>query len=146
MRLTDIPAALMHEMVRTWTRRLIAGFIVFAFAIAVIVHGIAAARLALEPAVGLVWARVILVAVFLAIIALTLAWLYFAERRDAARKRDRSEAGPDQKAAVIAEAVSLGYALARDFKRARAADNAEASDPATAAAKAADRRSAQAAE
>jgi type VI protein secretion system component VasK len=146
MRLTDIPAALMHEMVRTWTRRLIAGFIVFAFAIAVIVHGIAAARLALEPAVGLVWARVILVAVFLAIIALTLAWLYFAERRDAARKRDRSAAGPDQKAAVIAEAVSLGYALARDLKRARAADNAEASDPSNAARHAADRRTAQAAE
>ena len=32
MRLTDIPAALMHEMVRTWTRRLIAGVIVFAVA------------------------------------------------------------------------------------------------------------------
>jgi hypothetical protein len=146
MRLTDIPAALLHEMVRTWTRRLIVGIIVLAFAIAAIIHGIAAARLALEPAVGLVWARVILVVAFLAIIALTLAWIYFAERRDAARKRERSEPETDQKAAVIAEAVSLGYALARDFKRARAADNAEASDPSNAARHAADRRTAQAAE
>ena len=107
------------DATRKARRRVIAGAIVAASLVAAAIEGTSAARHALEPSLGPVGARLVLAGAFVLIgtgAVLTLLWAERrAEQRDAAR---RPYADGDARAAILAEAISLGYALGRDFMKA----------------------------
>jgi len=125
MRLTSISALLFDETIRTWRRRIIAGALIVAFGIAAIVEGFSAIRVALYLQVGPVWAPAILAGIFLAVVVVTLLVLYWRERRAAATRPSKSS-GSDERVSALAEAISLGYALAQDFRRSREKSNGAA--------------------
>lgn len=125
MRLADLPLVVIEDMKRTWRRRLIAGVIVLFFGIAAIIEAIDAARLALAPAVGPVGARLILVGVFALIGAAAMGFVWWAERQkraveaQTAAASDAAAAAPpagNEKIAMLAEAIHLGYSLARRLR------------------------------
>jgi len=127
MRLTSISAFLFDDAIRTWRRRIIAGVIVVAFGIAAIVEAVSAIRVALYLQLGPVWAPAILAGIFLVVVLVTLLVLYWRERRAAAMEASKSLG--DARVSALAEAISLGYALAQDFRRSREKTNgAAASD------------------
>jgi type VI protein secretion system component VasK len=127
MRLADLPLVVIEDMKRTWRRRLIAGAIVLFFGIAAIIETIDATRIALASAVGPVWARLILVGVFILIGAAAVGFVLWAERQrraaqaHAAAASDAAEAAApppgNEKIAMLAEAVHLGYSLARRLRK-----------------------------
>jgi type VI protein secretion system component VasK len=129
MRLGRLPAILLDDFTRKLSRRIIAAAIVVACAIGAIIEGVAAARLALEAAVGPVAARAILMGIFLLVIAITVGLLAWAEKRSARAAAARARAQEDPRATIIAEAVSVGYSLGRDFMN---ASKGEAPDTAAA--------------
>jgi hypothetical protein len=122
MRLAELSAALLDEMLRKLRRRAVAGFVVAVCAIAAVIEGTSAARRALEPAAGPVGAPLIVAVTFVIIAAAAVGLLVWAERRAAhATAQARAARGEeDPRAALIAEAVSLGYSLGRDFMKASA--------------------------
>jgi hypothetical protein len=73
--------------------------------------------LALELAVGPVWARLIVAGAFLVIGAVAIAAFIWTDR-SASRAKAARDADEDPRAAIIAEAISLGYSLGRDFMKA----------------------------
>jgi hypothetical protein len=117
MRLADLPGLLIADTVRKLRRRLIAGVVILIAAIIAVAECLSAARLALEPHVGSVGARLILAGVFLAVIAGTAYWV---SRPTAAAAKDRLNS--DERVTIIAEAISLGYSLARDLSKPSVAD------------------------
>jgi len=127
MRLADLPLVVIEDMKRTWRRRLIAGAIVLFFGIAAIIETIDATRIALASAVGPVWARLILVGVFILIGAAAVGFVLWAERQRRAAQAhataasDAAEAAApppgNEKIAMLAEAVHLGYSLARRLRK-----------------------------
>lgn len=116
MRLTEIPGLLLDDALRKLRRLAIAGGVIALCALVIVVEGLAAARLALEPAVGPVFARLILVGVFL-VVAAAAGYLLL---RDDSKPATSEERANDNRVAVIAEAISLGYSLARDFGKPQA--------------------------
>jgi hypothetical protein len=134
MRLADLPAALLDDTLRKLRRRAIAGIVVAACVLAAVIEGTSAARHALESATGPVSARLIVAAAFVAIAAVAVGLLIWAERRSArATAQARAARGEDDpRAALIAEAVSLGYSIGRDFMKASANGHAAAADDASA--------------
>jgi type VI protein secretion system component VasK len=121
VRLADIPLRLVEDTVRKWRRRAIAIGMIAVCALAALVEGLAALRLALEAMLGPVWARIILAGIFLAVVAATALGLGYLERRDVGRRERQARAsGPfakDERVSMIAEAIDLGYSLARDLKQ-----------------------------
>lgn len=113
MRLTDIPALLIEDIVRKLRRIALAGAVIAVCAVVILIEGLAASRLALEPLVGPVFARLILVGAFLLIAGVASYFLLRDETKGAAAERRET----DNRVAVIAEAISLGYSLARDFTK-----------------------------
>jgi hypothetical protein len=118
MRLLELSSLLIADVGRKVRRAAIAGGILVVCALVVAIEGIAAARLALEPAVGLVPARLIIVAVFAVIGGAAVLGFVWADRRSSGSKTARDAHGEDPRAAIIAEAISLGYSLGRDFMKA----------------------------
>lgn len=142
MRLTDIPAALIEEIVRTWRRRLIAGAAILIFAILAISEAISALRIALHVEIGPVYARLIMTGLFIAIallVAVTLMWRERRARRIRAA-RAKEPFGGEERVGAIAEAISLGYSLAQDFRRGRSKEEAPSESTATTDADAAPER------
>ncbi|SRR6266540_6053287 len=122
MRLTDIPAQVLNDVTRKWRRRAIAGAIVAACALGVLIEGVAAIRRSLEPSFGPIGARLLLVLAFALIIAVTLVVVLLIERRS--DKRAETVTGSlernvksDDRTVLIAEAIDLGYALAQGIGR-----------------------------
>lgn len=133
MRIADISALVIDEVLRTWRRRLIAGAVIAVFALAAIIEVMSAARLTLDLYVGPIGARLILAAVFVCVIAACALAVLRAERREAAERAAKPFGGEAQVNA-IAEAIHLGYSIARDFRRgsrsqANGADAADAGAP-----------------
>lgn len=118
MRLTEIPTALIEEFLRKWRRRLVVGVIALICVIGALIEGLAAARVALEPALGAAGARAAIAAAFLIVILIAFAALWFAERKPAAeRERTREEADRrSERTELIAEAIDLGYTLAQSLR------------------------------
>jgi hypothetical protein len=129
MRLTEIPALLLEETVRTWRRRLVAGVVILISGIAAMLEGISAARLALQTAVGPVGGRLVLGGIFLVVVAIAAIVLVLRERR-AAAQRAAKPFGGDKRVSAIAEAINLGYTLAQDFRRGRSPNGAAAAEAA----------------
>ena len=121
MRLVDISALRVEKLARKWGRRALALLVIVVCALVALAEGMAALRLALEAAVGPIWARVVLAVFFLAVIAATALILRQQERQEtAAADRHAGEgvpAGKDERVSMIAEAIDFGYSLARDFKQ-----------------------------
>ena len=123
MRLAELSSALIEDMTRKLRRRAIAAVVIIICVIAAAIQAVSAARYALEPVVGEVGARLIIALAFLAIAGVSAGLLLWAERRHA-RDAPRVRAEEDPRAAIIAEAVSVGYTLGRDFMKASPNDAA----------------------
>jgi hypothetical protein len=124
MRLADIPTRLIEDTLRRWRRRAIAVAVIGACALIAGIETLAAARLALELVLGPVGARLVLVGVFVAILAATALLL----RRIEAQAQQRPEERPfsqEERVALLAEAIDLGYAMARDLKQPSSGSGAE---------------------
>lgn len=127
MRLADLPGLLLADTLRKLRRRVIAGVVILIAAIIAVAECLSAARLALEPHVGPVGARLILAGAFLAVIAGTAYWV---SRPTAAAGAAKDRLNSDERVTIIAEAISLGYSLARDLSRPSVSDPVpESPDP-----------------
>jgi hypothetical protein len=127
MRLADIPTRLIEGTLRKWRRRAIAVAVIGACALVAAIEALAAARLALEFVLGPVGARLVLASVFVAIVAATALLLRRIEAQ-AQRRPDERSFSQEERAALIAEAIDLGYTMARDLKK-PSPDSAAASPP-----------------
>lgn len=127
MRLTEVMSSALSGLTERLRRDVIAYGLCAVCAVVAIVMAISASMLALEPYVGVVYARVIVAGVFALIGAGAIVWLKFTQPRAAApvelhsrngtgaHKRNGTEAHDAQVArlAMIAEALMLGYSLSR---------------------------------
>jgi hypothetical protein len=118
MRLSEIPGLLLDDALRKLRRLVIVGAVITVCALVIVIEGLAAVRLALEPLVGPVLARLVLVGFFVVVAAAA----YFLLRDDS-KPATTEERANDNRVAVIAEAISLGYSLARDFGKPQPAAN-----------------------
>jgi hypothetical protein len=126
MRLTDIPALLIEDILRKMKRLVIGGIIVAACGFIAFLEILSAAKHGLEPLVGPVGARLILAGVFLVFAAVGAFVFLRSEKPDRPANRDAgAQSSTEQRVAVIAEAISLGYSLARDYSKASEADRAD---------------------
>lgn len=116
MRLADIPARLIEDTLRRWRRRAIAAAVIAACALVAVIETLAAARLALEFVLGPVGARLALVGVFVAILTATVLLLRRIEA-PAQRRPGERPFSQEERVALIAEAIDLGYTMARDLKK-----------------------------
>lgn len=118
MRISDIPGILLEDTVRKVRRVIIGSVVIGASGLVIIVEGIAAGRLALEPVVGPVGARLVLIAVF-ALIAIVAAFVFLRDAKAAAAAAQPAagRSSTEERIAIIAEAIGLGYSLARDFSK-----------------------------
>jgi hypothetical protein len=115
MRLADIPARLIEDTLQRWRRRAIAVAVIAACAIVAAIEALSAARLALEFVLGPVGARLVLAGVLVAILTATALSL---RRIEAHRPRpDERPFSQEERVALIAEAIDLGYTMARDLKK-----------------------------
>lgn len=129
--LAQLSSFLLDDMMRKVRRRAIAGVVIAASVLAAAIEGTSAARHALEPWAGPVGARLILVGVFVLIAAGAVGWLAWGEGRSSRRDAGRDARGDeDPRAAIIAEAVSVGYSLGRDFMKASPNGHAVAAEEA----------------
>ena len=131
MRLTDIPGALIEDTVRRLRRWAVAGVVLLVCGVAALIETVAAVRLALEPVVGPVGARLILLAAFL-LVAVTAAFFLLRPARRASvshKAPGARHSEGDDRVAIIAEAIGLGYSLAQDFSKASRANGAYPSPP-----------------
>jgi hypothetical protein len=114
VRLSDVPARLLDDLIRTWRRRLIAAPLIGALGIIALFEIVTAARLGLEHEVGPIQARLILAAVAIAAAIGVVASLIWFERRAAAKRPEPIRR--KDRVATIAEAVDLGYSLGQEFR------------------------------
>jgi hypothetical protein len=134
MRLTDIvsmalsgASAQLHGVAARLRRGAIAYGICAVCALAAIIMATSASILALEPLVGVVYARLIVAGVFVLIALITLLALRLARPRPVAAAAAATPLGaraePSQRSAqfaqiaMIVEAVMLGYSLSRRSNR-----------------------------
>ena len=126
MRLSEIPTRLIEDTLRKWRRRAIAAAVIVVCLLVALVEGLAAVRMALESALGPVGARLVLVAVAVAIVAGTA---FALSRIEAAAERPSAgqEPGREERVSLIAEAIDLGYTIAQDLKKPSAHSGADQS-------------------
>jgi hypothetical protein len=117
MRLADIPTRLIEDTLRKWRRRVIAVAVIAVCALVAVIEGLAAARLALELALGPVGARLVLVGVFVAIVAATALVLSRIEAAEEKPADGQEPFSKEERVSLIAEAINLGYMVARDLKK-----------------------------
>ncbi len=122
MRLLELSSLLIGDFARKAVRMAIAGGIVLVCGFIVAIESVAAARVALEPSIGPVWARLAVAGAFTLIAAGSVTTLLWLDRRASRAKTARDAHGEDPRAAIIAEAISLGYSLGRDFMNAAPAE------------------------
>lgn len=127
MRLADIPTRLIAGTLKRWRRRAIAVAVIVACGLVAAIEALAAARLALEFVLGPVGARLVLAGVFVVILTATALLLRRIEAQ-AERRPDERPFSQEERVALIAEAIDLGYAMARDLKK-PAPGSAAASPP-----------------
>ena len=121
MRLPEIVSTTLSGVTARLRRDAIGYAVCAVCAVAAIIMATSASILALEPLVGVVYARLIVAGVFVAIAAATIAWLKFANAQPAATAtataKSRSDAAPtstpQDKIAMIVEAAMLGYSMSR---------------------------------
>jgi hypothetical protein len=117
MRLADIPTRLIEDTLRKWRRRVIAVAVIAVCALVAVIEGLAAARLALEFALGPVGARLVLVGIFVAIVAATALVLKRIEAAEEKPAEGEEPFNKEERVSLIAEAINLGYMVARDLKK-----------------------------
>jgi hypothetical protein len=117
MRLADIPTRLIEDTLRKWRRRVIAVAVIAVCALVAVIEGLAAARLALEFALGPVGARLVLVGIFVAIVAATALVLSRIEAAEEKPAEGQEPFSKEERVSLIAEAINLGYMVARDLKK-----------------------------
>jgi hypothetical protein len=128
MRLADIPARLVEDTLKKWRRRVIALAVIAVCALVAAIEGLGAARLALEIVLGPAGARLVLAGVFVAILTATALLLRRIEARAQERPDERSFS-QEERVALIAEAIDLGYTMARDLKKPSPGSAAESPPP-----------------
>jgi hypothetical protein len=125
MRLPEIVWTTLSGVTARLRRDAIAYGVCALCAVVAVVLAISASVLALEPLVGMVYARLIVAAAFVLIAVGAIVWLKFANTQPAPRAavrtrpvRTRTETAemntpPQDKLAMIVEAVMLGYSMSR---------------------------------
>ena len=119
MRLPEIVSTTLSGVTARLRRDAIGYAVCAVCAVAATTMATSASILALEPLVGVVYARLIVAGAFVAIAAATIAWLKFANAQPAApaAAKNRSDTAqtstPQDKIAMIVEAAMLGYSMSR---------------------------------
>ena len=131
MRISQLSSLLLDDLVRKLKRRLILGAVILFCVIGAMIEGVSAGRRALENWLGDVNAHLTMMGILLVVGAGALGALLIVERRHSSAKAAREKAQQDPRAAILAEAVAVGYSLGRDFLNANAAER-EAAEPAAA--------------
>ena len=127
MRLIDNISSTFNGIATRLVREAIVYGLCAVCALVVIILAIQASVLALEPLVGVVYARLIVAAVFALIAVGAVLWLKFAQpspprratapQKAAARAEAAQQDAPYPQIAMIVEAMMLGYSLSRRPER-----------------------------
>jgi hypothetical protein len=125
MRLTDIVGSAFNGVIARIRRDAIAYGLCAVCALGAIVMAVQASLLALEPLVGVVYARLILAGVFVLIALIAVLWSRMTGPRQPAMAPAALGVAAEPTArstqfaqiAMIVEAVMLGYSLSRRSKR-----------------------------
>lgn len=116
MALSDIASATIGRIVGRLTRRALCWFLAGLFGLVALYQASVAAMVALEDAVGSLYAHLILAGVYLLVTAAIVGYLWVSVRRplmDDDYRKTLAKLPAEAQVATIIEALLLGYAMAK---------------------------------